>query len=133
MVAGFALARADRDVLLLLQGIAFNNARQYRNYPLVSVELNSFMWAAVDAQTCLRRGWCTPVGGYSVYSSPVAKGDFAKKDSVILAAAINGRSFFHDIGINVQNDLSGLVGLLAVAEAFSRVSRRVGYARLAAY
>jgi hypothetical protein len=103
------------------QAIIHNEAQDYIRYPLKAAELSSFMWAAVDAETCLRRKWCDPVGGYSVYSSPTPNSDFEGKETVILATATNARSFFHDSGALVESSLSGLVGVLAVADALSHV------------
>lgn len=81
------------------------------------------MWATGDVSTCLRRGWCAPIGGNSIYSSPTPKKDFPGKDTIVLAASLNGRTFFQEMpGDGVESNLSGLVGVLAVADAFSRVS-----------
>ncbi|RKP05674.1 Nicastrin-domain-containing protein [Thamnocephalis sphaerospora] len=118
----FAIPPDKTDTITRIRAaIAKNVDNGYTSYPLISAELSAFMWAAVDAETCLRRRWCLPVGGYSVYSSTTPKSDFAKKDTVVLAAATSGRAFFHDLGAQVENNLSGMVGLLAVADALSRL------------
>lgn len=41
---------------------------------------------------------------------------------VVLAAAMDSRSMFHDLTIGTNTDVSGVVALLAVADALSRVS-----------
>lgn len=68
-------------------------------------------------------GWCEPVGGLSVFASPslnIQADD--GKPVVVLAAAMDSRSMFHDLTIGTNTDVSGVVALLAVAEALSRVS-----------
>lgn len=69
-------------------------------------------------------GWCEPVGGLSVFASPslnIQADD--GKPVVVLAAAMDSRSMFHDLTIGTNTDVSGVVALLAVAEALSRVSK----------
>ncbi|CDH57981.1 nicastrin [Lichtheimia corymbifera JMRC:FSU:9682] len=102
--------------------VRYNEERGYSHYPLQAMDFNIFMWAAVNSETCLRRGWCEPVGGLSVFASPslnIQADD--GKPVVVLAAAMDSRSMFHDLTIGTNTDVSGVVALLAVAEALSRV------------
>lgn len=46
-----------------------NRQTNYRTYPLNAVELDSYMWAITNSETCLRRGHCDPVGGNSVWGT----------------------------------------------------------------
>ncbi|RUS15404.1 hypothetical protein BC938DRAFT_476954 [Jimgerdemannia flammicorona] len=67
-------------------------------------------------------GWCSPVGGLSVYSTPsasLAHGD--GKPVIIVSAAMDSRSFFHDLTLGIENDVSGMIALIAVADALSKV------------
>lgn len=99
-------------------------ARGYQNYPLKAIDFDLFMWAAVNSQTCLRRGWCQAVGGMSVYSTPsidISPDD--KKPIIVVSAGMDSRSLFHDLTIGASNDVSGMVAVLAIAEALSRVSK----------
>lgn len=81
------------------------------------------MWAAVNSETCLRRGWCQVVGGMSVYSTPsldVSADD--KKPIVVVSTSMDSRSLFHDLTVGASSDVSGMVAVLAIADALSRVS-----------
>ncbi|KAI9484451.1 Nicastrin-domain-containing protein [Zychaea mexicana] len=107
----------------VMRTVEYNEEQGYDNYPLQAVDFELFMWAAVNAETCLRRGWCEVVGGMSVYSTPsfdIQADD--NKPIVMLTAAMDGRSLFHDLTNGAVHDVSGLVGVLAAAEALSHVS-----------
>lgn len=87
------------------------------------MDFDLFMWAAVNSETCLRRGWCQVVGGMSVYSTPsldISPDD--KKPIVIVSASIDSRSLFHDLTVGASSDVSGMITVLAIADALSRVS-----------
>ncbi|KAI9289178.1 Nicastrin-domain-containing protein [Umbelopsis sp. AD052] len=105
----------------VMADLNYNIEQNYRNYPLRAVDFSLFMWAAVDSATCLRRGWCFPVGGSSVYSSPSP--DLTGNDGkpiIIVSATMDSRSVFHDLTLGVENDISGMVAMLAVADALSK-------------
>ncbi|OAD77687.1 hypothetical protein PHYBLDRAFT_164583 [Phycomyces blakesleeanus NRRL 1555(-)] len=106
---------------IVMRGVAFNLKKQYTDYPLQAIDFKLFMWAAIDSETCLRRGWCQVVGGTSVFSSPSRQiaADDGKK-SIVLTASLDSRSLFHDLTNGVATSLSGLVALLTVAESLSR-------------
>ncbi|RUP50823.1 hypothetical protein BC936DRAFT_137615 [Jimgerdemannia flammicorona] len=118
----FPYLRVEPDRPALARYAANSNTNQsYTNYPLNAVEFNAFMFGAVDTATCLRRGWCSPVGGLSVYSTPsasLAHGD--GKPVIIVSAAMDSRSFFHDLTLGIENDVSGMIALIAVADALSK-------------
>ncbi|CAG8478267.1 10222_t:CDS:10 [Cetraspora pellucida] len=48
--------RAIFSYNLIMEGAANNLRKSFNQYPLRAVELSSFMWSAIDASTCLRRG-----------------------------------------------------------------------------
>ncbi|KAF9975540.1 hypothetical protein BGZ73_000800 [Actinomortierella ambigua] len=105
----------------VVQSADLNRARGFDNYPLSAIEFHSFMWAGQNAEACLRKGWCTPVGGASVWSTPspnISASD--NKKIIVVSAAMDSRSFFHDLTIGVESSLTGMVALLATAEALSR-------------
>ncbi|KAF9201270.1 hypothetical protein BGZ49_008472 [Haplosporangium sp. Z 27] len=107
----------------VMQAVSFNQINNYSKYPLRALQFNSFMWAAQDSATCLRRGWCTPVGGASVWSTPsfnISSSD--GKPIVVVSAAMDSRSLFHDLTLGVESSIAGMVAMLAVAEALSRSS-----------
>jgi hypothetical protein len=103
----------------------------YSNYPLKAIDFDLFMWAAVNSETCLRRGWCQVVGGMSVFSSPslnIAADD--KKPIIVVSANIDSRSMFHDLTVGATKDVSGMVTVLAIADALSRVKFSVSFVKI---
>ncbi|KAK9765493.1 hypothetical protein K7432_006134 [Basidiobolus ranarum] len=111
----------SNDTLHLVLKAAEDNALKQFEHPLKAVQFNSFMYATTNSETCLRRGFCTPVGGFSVYStlsSNIQHND--GKPIVVLSAAMDSNSFFHDLAFGVDNNLSGMIGLMAVADALSK-------------
>jgi len=40
----------------VMQAVNTNRFRGYNNFPLKALQFHSFMWAAQDAGTCLRKG-----------------------------------------------------------------------------
>ncbi|KAI8356851.1 Nicastrin-domain-containing protein [Mortierella sp. GBAus27b] len=107
----------------VIQAATMNRAKGYHNYPLKALQFNSFMWAAQDSGTCLRRGWCAPIGGASVWATPsVNMSSTDNKKIVVVAAAMDSRSLFHDVTMGVESSITGMVTVLSVAEALSRSS-----------
>lgn len=97
--------------------------RGYQDYPLKAIDFDLFMWAAVNSETCLRRGWCQVVGGMSVFSSPSLNIDYNdNKPIIVVSSNIDGRSLFHDLTIGSSKDMSGMIAVLAIADALSNVS-----------
>ncbi|KAF9363795.1 hypothetical protein BGX34_003300, partial [Mortierella sp. NVP85] len=93
----------------VIQAATMNKAKGYNDYPLKALQFNSFMWAAQNSGTCLRRGWCSPVGGASVWATPsfnISSTD--GKKIVVLAGAMDSRSLFHDLTIGVQSSITGM-------------------------
>ncbi|KAF9429330.1 hypothetical protein BGZ76_001447, partial [Entomortierella beljakovae] len=105
----------------VMQAANNNQLNGYNTYPLKALQFNSFMWAAQDSATCLRRAWCTPVGGASVWSTPSYNMSSSDgKPIVLVSAAMDSRSLFHDLTLGVESSVAGMVAVLAVAEALSR-------------
>lgn len=105
----------------VMQAVNRNRDKGYRDYPLKSLQFHSFMWGAQDTGACLRKGWCTPVGGASVWSTPSTNiSSTDEKPIVVIAAAMDSRSLFHDLTLGVESSVAGMVTVLAVAEALSR-------------
>ncbi|KAK2160163.1 hypothetical protein NP493_1662g00000 [Ridgeia piscesae] len=117
-----------------------------RSYPLCAMQLKVAMDAARDSPTCIRRSamitnlnpqhYCDPLGDFNVYSFlhlPKVKDDL-KPDSVIVAAArMDAFSFFlpsmtnspfHNVP-GADSVVTGLVTLLAVAEAIGKVKHKI--------
>ncbi|KAI9281897.1 glycosyltransferase family 20-domain-containing protein [Sporodiniella umbellata] len=86
----------------LAQAVTYNKERQYKHYPLKAIDFNLFMWAAVNSETCLRRGW------------------YDNKPIILVSANLDSRALFHDLVVGSTKDVSGVVAVLAIAEALSR-------------
>ncbi|KAG0049062.1 hypothetical protein BGZ83_006069 [Gryganskiella cystojenkinii] len=107
----------------VMQAANTNRFRGYNNFPLQALQFHSFMWAAQDAGTCLRKGWCSPVGGASVWATPsVNITSTDNKPIIVVSGAMDSRSLFHDLTMGVESSITSMVTLLAVAEALSRSS-----------
>lgn len=120
----FAIRPGDDTSLqvynFLTSSIAYNVNRGYQDYPLKAIDFDLFMWAAVNSETCLRRGWCQVVGGMSVFSSPSLNIDYNdNKPIIVVSSNIDGRSLFHDLTIGSSKDMSGMIAVLAIADALS--------------
>jgi nicastrin len=44
------------------------------------------------------------------------------KPIIVVSATMDSRSVFHDLTLGVENDISGMVAMFAVADALSKVS-----------
>ncbi|CAG8542609.1 17835_t:CDS:10, partial [Funneliformis caledonium] len=121
----FALYPYDNSSTLTYEGIIkgaeFNEKNLFENFPLKAAELKSIMFSAIDASTCLRRNWCYPIGGHSVYSTPSF--DMNENDGkpiIIVSAAMDSKSLFRDITFGLNNGISGSIALLAIADALQK-------------
>lgn len=56
-----------------------------------------------------------------MYSTPSKIKSDDKKDIILLTAAVNGRSMFHDLTVGADHAMSGVVALLAAADALKKV------------
>lgn len=56
---------------------------------------------------------------YSTASQNMSSTD--GKPIIVVSATMDSRSVFHDLTLGVENDISGLVAMLAVADALSKV------------
>ena len=104
-----------------------------RSYPLCAVELKDAMSGAKDSKTCYRRtqvptnlnpdSYCDPLGDDNVVATikGVSNQQIYPIDSVIVAAArLDSFSMFENIYPSADNHVTGIVGLLAAAEALSK-------------
>ncbi|XP_066508337.1 nicastrin-like [Hoplias malabaricus] len=109
-------------------------------YPLCAMQLFSHMHAVTDTVTCMRRTdlqnsfsvnpekLCDPLGDYNVWASIRPLNDSQKghkeNESVVIAATrLDGRSFFWDIAPSAEGTVSGIVTLLAAAQALYPVTK----------
>lgn len=85
--------------------------------------INSLLYVILLVNVFDQKGWCQPVGGFSVYSTSSL--DIAADDNkpiIVISANLDSRALFHDLVIGSTKDISGLVTVLAIADALSRVS-----------
>lgn len=57
---------------------------------------------------------------YSTPSVNMSAND--QKPIVVVSAALDSKSFFHDLTLGVENSISSAVGLMVVADALSKAS-----------
>eukprot|EP00056_Hartaetosiga_gracilis_P003741 m.67021 g.67021 ORF g.67021 m.67021 type:complete len:675 (-) comp11564_c0_seq1:30-2054(-) len=110
----FYLSPSDADALL--QRLDDNNQLFEVNppFPLVSADLESFMWAAGDAETCLRRQYCDPLKSHNIYGT--IKEYNLTQEVIMVTAQMDSSSLFHDQSFGANADASGMIALLAAAK-----------------
>ncbi|XP_078049963.1 nicastrin [Augochlora pura] len=102
-----------------------HDLQSQRQRSLCALEMKSFMFAAVDSGTCIRRNdfnlhidpifYCDPLGDRNIHwpLTPLNKND---KNSIILVTArLDASSLFDRISPGAENVVTGLVTLLATA------------------
>lgn len=104
-----------------------------RGRPLCSVQLNSFMFAAVDTEVCLRRSTssalltptkvCDPLGDHNVYYSlfPRTKDNKNSQAVTLVTARIDTASLFDGVSPGAASSVVGMVTLLTAATALSQM------------
>lgn len=102
--------------------------------------------SAETSLMCLARRTCAPLGGHSAFASvpprPDVVGDESSADSsgdessaasfVLVSARLDASSLFHDAAFGANAAMSGLVAVLAAAEAFAAATRRFDASRVEA-
>lgn len=110
--------KAILDLKNVATAVANNLRNEYSKYPLFSAEFDSKMWATKDSVTCLRRGWCTPLGGTSVwssFSSNIRPDD--GKDIIFLSTRLDSKAFFSEFAVGTSSIIPSIVSALGVAHA----------------
>ncbi|KAJ3009695.1 hypothetical protein HKX48_007789 [Thoreauomyces humboldtii] len=126
-------AAHQQSVLPLQEAVEANAKGSYSTYPQYAVEFDAFMYAAVDSETCLRRGDCSPVGALSVwstFSTNYKEGQKPAKPIVVVSAKLDSRGFIVDQGavpvapkyaLGANSPKTALVTALATATALTGV------------
>lgn len=101
---------------LVVHKLALMNKENHTRW---SAQLTQFMYTNQDGATCLRLGFCEPVGGHSVWTSlpPIVK---KENRFIISTSTIDSISLFHGRSTGAVSDMSGLIANLAALEALSR-------------
>ncbi|XP_047523406.1 nicastrin [Pieris napi] len=102
--------------------------------PLCSVQLHSFMYAAVNTAVCLRRSAssafltptkvCDPLGDYNVYYSlfPRAQeNETERKPVTFVTARIDSASIFDGVSPGAASSVVGMVTLISTAATLSKM------------
>jgi len=129
----FAINETDGEDLL-------NKAKENKrlnSWPKWAVEFKAFMWGSVNSATCLRRGYCEPVGGQSVWgtfeegalphlwntSTPILSIDTSglddQREIVLVMAQLDANSIFQDLAIGAEAASSGVTTLLTAIQALA--------------
>lgn len=77
-----------------------------------------------DSESCLNEGTCLPLGGYSVWSALPPINNLSSKPSkpiILTVASMDSASFFRDRSLGADSPISGLIALLAAADALSHL------------
>ncbi|CAO2816400.1 unnamed protein product [Amaranthus hypochondriacus] len=111
----------------VLKEVAAKNEKNNRPYSHDVAEFELVMQTTKsdtrDSESCLKARTCLPLGGYSVWSSlpPIIESSSDVAKPIILAmASMDSASIFRDKSLGADSPLSGLVTLLAAADALSR-------------
>ncbi|XP_065171601.1 nicastrin-like isoform X1 [Atheta coriaria] len=120
----------------------FNNFSfdEHTSRSLCSIELQSFMFAAYDTPTCLRRSqsvvnmnpmkFCDALGDQNVWASLFPIGNSTLSPAVVLksnikqilvVSRIDATSLFYNLEPGAQSAVTGMVTLLGVAELLKRM------------
>ncbi|CAI5496894.1 unnamed protein product [Closterium sp. Naga37s-1] len=108
------------------------NSRQDFRYPLYLAEFDAIMTTtrigATTSQACLDNLSCLPLGGYSVMASlppiDVSSKEPSRKPLVIAMAQMDAASLFRDAAVGAESPISGLISLLAAADAIASLLRK---------
>ena len=148
--SGLAAKRLPFPVLLAAPGdgaaalraaAAHNERRAYDAPPLYHARLDHGMIATGNAAACLEASTCLPLGGYSAFAAaplPAPPPGAAPPRLLLVTAALDSAALFHERAVGADASLSGLVVMLAAADAMNRLpplpaapARRVAFAALA--
>jgi hypothetical protein len=124
--------RDDETSLTVLGKANDNVARQFA-YPQWGAKLNAHMDAGVNAENCLRRKFCQPLGGQSVWAArrPLVRPDApapdnatdewlrARRPLVVLSTGFDSNSIFQDVAIGARSDMAPLIVALATLDALA--------------
>ncbi|XP_060067628.1 nicastrin-like [Ylistrum balloti] len=109
-----------------------------RDYPLCAVELKDSMSGSKDSVTCIRRNnmqvnlnpetYCDPLGDNNIVAPlkavPSTK-DYPANSVIVAAARMDTFSMFENEYPGADSHVTGIVALLAVAEAIGKVKERI--------
>ncbi|XP_013195444.2 nicastrin [Amyelois transitella] len=111
----------------------YNLERKQNGQPLCSLQMNSFMYAAVNSVVCLRRSAttalltptkvCDPLGDNNVYYSLFPRGketNTTKKPVILTTARIDTASLFDGLSPGAASSVVGMVTLITAAATLAQ-------------
>ncbi|XP_059049016.1 nicastrin [Achroia grisella] len=106
----------------------------HKNVPLCSIQLHSFMFAAVNSAVCLRRSAatalltptkvCDPLGDSNVYYSLFPRGtqtESTTKPVILVTARIDSASLFDGVSPGAASSVIGMVTLITAATSLAHM------------
>ncbi|PSN40779.1 Nicastrin [Blattella germanica] len=105
---------------------------------LCALEMNSFMLAAVDSKTCIRRSsaqtilnrvrYCDPLGDRNIWATlyPRSKQEKENNTVIVIAAPLDGTSMFDGLVPGAVSPVTGLVTLLMTARILASIAQNEG-------
>ncbi|XP_069684848.1 nicastrin isoform X2 [Periplaneta americana] len=113
-----------------------HNRGQQADRSLCALEMNSFMLAAVDSETCMRRSspttiinlrFCDPLGDRNIWSTLYPRYKEEKKNNTvyIVAARMDGTSMFDGLVPGAMSPVTGIVTLLMTARVLSSIAKNL--------
>jgi len=113
----------DDDVDRVIAAARWNaQQRKEGRYPGYKAKFRYQMFAK-DSVECLSERKCAPVGGYSAWASFKPLTTAATEGAVLGLAGFDASTLLYNAGIGVESAVSGVVALLAAAEALSRAPK----------
>ncbi|XP_018011453.1 nicastrin [Hyalella azteca] len=107
-----------------------SNSKQLQDWPLCALQLHSNMFGTTNTEVCLRRknnnvlqpvNYCDPIHDYNIVASLLPmEGDLQDSSVIVVAARADAASMFDNISPGADAAVTGLITLLAVAEALGR-------------
>lgn len=76
-----------------------------------------------DVQTCMRRGYCAPLGGRNIWGSLNEVSSSSSQHYFLVSASYDSNAFFHDLAIGSNSDISGAVALMSAIHTLTQVNR----------
>ncbi|KYR03053.1 nicastrin [Tieghemostelium lacteum] len=116
----FPIFSTDFNYSYAMRNLSLSNREG--GYPAYGADLRSFMQASQDAETCLRRGFCAPLGGKSIWST-FSKEVSQQQDILLVMIPMDSTAFFHDLATGADAVAYGQVVLLSIMDTLSRVNQ----------
>lgn len=130
--------KEPNDVVTIKDCFAKFNNYSYENHnerSLCALQINSFMFAATDTPTCLRRSnsvlnvnpvkFCDPLAGDNVWASLFPLNQTKEEQKfIILAARSDTTSLFYEMMPGATNPITGIVALLSTAQILKQMFQK---------